>query len=86
MADSLHDLLLPRPSKSRLEEAFVGKTLMEVPMPAAVVDRSVVRTNCEQMLKACEALQLDFRPHVKTHKVHTTIPLLHLFFACVGRP
>ena len=80
MSGSFNHLLI-RPSKSRLEEAFVGKNLREVPTPAAVVDRTVVRRNCDQMLKACEALQVDFRPHVKTHKVHfyprATMLLLH---------
>ena len=69
MAGDLENLL-PLPSTSRLEETFVGKNLREVPTPAAVVDRAVVRRNCDQMLKACETLQVDFRPHVKTHKVH----------------
>ena len=61
--------LLPRPSKAKLQQAFVGKTLHEVSTPAAVVDRAVVRRNCDQLLQACKALQVDFRPHVKTHKV-----------------
>jgi len=62
--------LLPLPSQANLREAFVGRNLKDVPAPAAVVDIAVVERNCNQMLKACEALQLDFRPHVKTHKVN----------------
>lgn len=62
--------LSPLPSNAALEEAFVGKNLRDVPTPAAVVDRAVVERNCRQMLSACEAFHLDFRPHVKTHKVN----------------
>ncbi|CAL8578854.1 hypothetical protein XPA_004625 [Xanthoria parietina] len=51
-----------------LHEAFVGKNLHDISVPAAVVDRAVVRRNCLQMLQACDALDVDFRPHVKTHK------------------
>ena len=66
--------LLPLPSQAELRQAFIGKTLRNVPTPAAVLDRAVVQRNCLQMLKACEALQVGFRPHVKTHKVY-----LHAF-------
>lgn len=68
MTDSV-DSLLPYPSKAQLREAFVGKKLQDVATPAAIVDQAVVRRNCDQMLMAVEALQVDFRPHVKTHKV-----------------
>ena len=61
--------LLPIPSQAILHEAFVGKRLENVPTPAAVLDKAVIQRNCLQMLKACEALQVGFRPHVKTHKV-----------------
>lgn len=60
--------LLPLPSHAALREALVGKNLKDVPTPAAVLDRAVVQRNCTQMLKACEALQVGFRPHIKTHK------------------
>ena len=56
---------------------FVGKELGHAPAPAAVVDRAVVRRNCLQMLKACDALGVMFRPHIKTHKVTDSSPLLH---------
>lgn len=61
--------ILPLPSHAALRQAFVGKSLKDVPTPAAVLDKAVVERNCLQMLKACEALHVDFRPHVKTHKV-----------------
>ena len=62
--------LLPLPSQADLRQVFIGKTLRNVPTPAAVLDKAVVQRNCLQMLKACEALQVEFRPHVKTHKVY----------------
>lgn len=61
--------LFPCPPKQLLVETFVGKKLNDVPTPAAVLDRAVMGRNCEQMLKACKALKVGFRPHVKTHKV-----------------
>ncbi|MCJ1281875.1 hypothetical protein MMC26_001198 [Xylographa opegraphella] len=55
-------------SKERLKAMLVGKELEQIPAPAAVVDRAVVRRNCSQMLAACDALGVSFRPHIKTHK------------------
>ena len=66
--------LVPLPSHAELRQVFIGKSLRNVPTPAAVLDKAVVQRNCLQMLKACEALQVEFRPHVKTHKVY-----LHAF-------
>lgn len=63
------EILLPLPSQAELRKVFVAKDLKDVPTPAAVLDKAVVQRNCLQMLKACEALQVGFRPHVKTHKV-----------------
>ena len=65
----LPEELLPSPSKAKLQEAFLGKRLQDVPMPAAILDRAVVQRNCDHMLNACQSLGVDFRPHVKTHKV-----------------
>ena len=56
-------------SKEGLKTLFIGKELDQIPTPAAVVDRAVVRRNCRQMLMACDALGVSFRPHIKTHKV-----------------
>ena len=68
MPDAFADLL-SIPSKAKLQNVFVGERLQDVAAPAAVVDRAVVRRNCDQMLAAVERLEVDFRPHVKTHKV-----------------
>ena len=64
-------------SKESLKTMFVGKELDQIPTPAAVVDRVVVRRNCLQMLVACDALGVSFRPHIKTHKVIDFSPVPH---------
>ena len=64
-----HTAFYPRPSLDTLKQAFVGKQLGQAPTPAAIVDRAVVVRNCSQMLKACQTLGVQFRAHVKTHKV-----------------
>ena len=73
MAASGEDLF-PCPSRDTLEKAFVGKRLDDVQAPVAVIDRTVVKRNCRQMLEACETLGVSFRPHVKTHKVQAYYP------------
>jgi D-serine deaminase-like pyridoxal phosphate-dependent protein len=50
---------------------FVGKSIKEVPTPAAVLDLSKVRSNCSRMLESCEKLDFGWRAHIKTHKVRT---------------
>ncbi len=65
--------LFPCPSKAFLQNVFVGKHLSDVSVPAAVLDRVIVKDNCNQMLKACRLLGVQFRPHIKTHKVITVI-------------
>lgn len=69
MASQWNDDLYPIPSIEKLKRLFVGKHLIHVPTPAAVVDRFLIQKNCTQMLEAIARLQLGFRPHVKTHKV-----------------
>lgn len=66
------------PSRESIEPQFreamkaqlVGKQLSQVPTPAAVLDRAVIKRNCSQMLEACDILNVLFRPHIKTHKVN----------------
>lgn len=59
----------PIPSQAMLHEMFLGKQVAHIPTPAVVLDLAVVERNCTQMLETCKALEVDFRPHVKTHKV-----------------
>ncbi|RDL33287.1 uncharacterized protein BP5553_08726 [Venustampulla echinocandica] len=60
--------LYPLPAKEALKEEFVGKSLNDVATPAAVLDLSKVKSNCNRMLEAVEALGFGWRVHIKTHK------------------
>lgn len=59
----------PASPKEALAKLYVGKSIGDVPMPAAVLNVSAARRNCDRMLQACEQLDLGWRAHVKTHKV-----------------
>lgn len=59
----------PGPSNESLEKALVEKTLWDLPLPAAVLDRNAIRRNCRQMINSAKALQVGFRAHIKTHEV-----------------
>jgi D-serine deaminase-like pyridoxal phosphate-dependent protein len=67
----------PNASVEDLRAQFVGKLLEEVEPPAAIIDVAVARRNCQLMLDTAEALGVQFRSHVKTHKVrfHLRYPL-----------
>ncbi|KAF2263551.1 hypothetical protein CC78DRAFT_273266 [Lojkania enalia] len=58
----------PLPTKSSLQWQYVGKNLNDVFTPAVVIDRSVVKRNCDAMLEVSKALGVGFRAHVKSHK------------------
>ncbi|TFB06945.1 hypothetical protein CCMA1212_000273 [Trichoderma ghanense] len=74
----------PPSPKEALAQAFVGKSLHEVPTPAAVLNVAAARRNCARMLEAVGRLGLGWRAHVKTHK---TIELTRLQVGeDVGRP
>lgn len=59
--------LYPNPSED-VKHLFLGKDIRELEGPAAIVDRAVVKRNCDAMLKTVKELGLGFRAHVKTHK------------------
>jgi hypothetical protein len=59
----------PLPSKASLVQQFMGKTLKEIPLPAAVIDIAAVRRNCQRMSDAVKDLGFDFVPLVNVHKV-----------------
>ncbi|ODA76977.1 hypothetical protein RJ55_07494 [Drechmeria coniospora] len=61
------DLSLPS-SKDVLRERYVGKSIVNVDTPAAVINLAAAKRNCERMLQTCDALSLGWRAHVKTHK------------------
>lgn len=52
-----------------LKGRFVGKKLSEVPTPSVVLDLKQVTVNCERMLEAADNIGLQWRAHIKTHKV-----------------
>lgn len=62
-------LLYPSPSEAALKLQYVGKKIQDVQAPAVIIDAAVVRRNCRLMLETAEKLNVDFRAHVKTHKV-----------------
>jgi D-serine deaminase-like pyridoxal phosphate-dependent protein len=62
-------LLYPNPSEAALAAEFIGKEIAELDTPAIIIDRAVVRRNCNAMLDTVDRLQCSLRVHVKTHKV-----------------
>ena len=63
----------PLAEKEHLKRQFVGKSIKDVIAPAAVLDLSKVRKNCTKMLEACQALNMGWRVHIKTHKVEQSL-------------
>lgn len=55
--------------KQQLRREYLGKTLLEVPAPAALLDLSKIKRNCARMLEVVESLEFGWRAHIKTHKV-----------------
>lgn len=62
-------IFYPTSPKEALVKEFVGKSIADVPTPAAVMNVAAARRNCERMLEAAKKLDLGWRAHVKTHKV-----------------
>ena len=62
-------IYFPVASKEVLSALYVGKSIKDVPTPAAVMNVAAASANCERMLRACKDLDLGWRAHVKTHKV-----------------
>lgn len=58
----------PLPTQSSLQLQYVGKHLNDVLTPAAIIDRTIVKRNCDAMLGVCKELDVGFRAHVKSHK------------------
>ena len=75
--------LYPISSQANLDKAFLGKSLHDslIPLPAAVLDVSIIRKNCQDMLDAVSSLDVFFRAHVKTHKT-TSLARLQVGTAC----
>lgn len=62
-------LLYQGPPETALKLHYVRRRIEEVDGPAAILDVAVARKNCEAMLRTAERLGVQFRAHVKTHKV-----------------
>ncbi len=56
--------------KEQLRREYVGKTLLQVPTPAALLDLSKIKRNCARMLEVVDTLEFGWRAHIKTHKVN----------------
>jgi hypothetical protein len=67
--------LVTLPSKDELCKAFAGQPLSSLRSPAAIIDRSVFKANCQAMAKKVKDNGLRFRAHVKTHKTVEGIAL-----------
>lgn len=67
--------LYPSPSEAALKLQFVGKQIKDVQAPAVIIDAAVARRNCKLMLETTQKLGVDFRAHVKTHKVSLKKPI-----------
>lgn len=61
----------PVPDVVTLRQFFVGKQITEVPKPAAILDLAKVRRHCRSMLDTAATLGVEFRAHVKSHKVRS---------------
>lgn len=59
----------PSSPREALVAEYVGKSIRNVPTPAAIINVAAVRRNCSRMLEACKSLNLGWRAHIKTHKV-----------------
>lgn len=57
--------------KNSLHHRYVGSKFTDLPAPAMILDRSKMRRHCQSLLEAVDFLGVDFRGHVKSHKVVT---------------
>lgn len=71
--------LYPSSPKDALTSLYLGKSLSDLPTPSAILDVAAVRRNCGRMLAACRDLGLQWRAHVKTHKVNLCLAFYYGF-------
>lgn len=62
------------PDLDTLRQFYVGQDVSAVPRPAVTLDRAKMRRHCESLSKAVADLGVDFRAHIKTHKVSIISP------------
>jgi hypothetical protein len=68
---------IPLPSKASLVQQYVGKSLNDVPLPAAVLDIAAVKRNCKKMLDVVGGLGWEPRVGVTGHKVSNVLGLVY---------
>lgn len=54
---------------NELRSSYIGKHITGLPKPAVILDRCKMRRHCQSLHDAVDFLGVDFRAHVKTHKV-----------------
>lgn len=59
----------PLPSRASLVQKYLGKSLKDVPLPAAVLDIAAVKRNCKKILDAVNELGWALRVGAAGHKV-----------------
>lgn len=69
----LEDLGFSIPSKEYLVKQYVGRKLNEVRTPRIIVDRAVVKRNCERLGAIADKSGKKIRVHIKTHKVNNFV-------------
>ncbi|KAF2129736.1 hypothetical protein P153DRAFT_366238 [Dothidotthia symphoricarpi CBS 119687] len=60
--------LYPLAPHAPLLTQFLHKNTNDVPTPAIILDRALIKRHCEAMLRVCSDLGVGFRAHVKSHK------------------
>lgn len=64
--------ILREMDETKLRISLIGRKLSEVPTPSVVLDLNQVTVNCVRMLEAAKNLSLQWRAHIKTHKVKSS--------------
>lgn len=57
-----------RADKPALEQAYVGIKVRELPSPACILNRTLIKNNCDAMIRNVHCMGASFRAHIKTHK------------------
>lgn len=83
---SLGNLIWPQPTIESLKAQYIGTDVRDLDGPAVILDLAVLRRNCDLMLKTTDALKVDWRAHVKTHKVSPARQLRQFDFDPCPRP
>lgn len=65
----MNPVLRPLPSAGPLLKRYVNQSITTVPTPAVILDRAKMKKHCDSMFEVANALGVDFRAHIKTHKV-----------------